>query len=164
MKSSALKSSLLIKLALLIMLFAISSCKLTQKSIQILFPPPIIAFTDLINFCDLPNHNNESVYVRSIYSKIDGHWALRADNKNCKDLKVEFKIADSAYVNPNDEHLLKEIDQKPSNFYFIIDAIGTFKLYDTKGDTTIGSNSGEFVTEKILVIQKIASENETLVH
>ncbi|WP_316834362.1 hypothetical protein [Pedobacter nutrimenti] len=162
MKSSALKSSLLIKLALLIMLFAISSCKSTQKSVQILFPPPIIAFTDLINFCDLPNHNNESIYVRSIYSKIDGRWTLRADNKNCKDLKVEFKIADGAYV--NDEHLLKEIDQKPPNFYFIIDAIGTFKLYDTKRDTTTGSNSGEFIAEKILVIQKIASENETLVH
>lgn len=138
------------------------TCLLSCKTKQILFPPMVISAYDLSDFCALSGKQNQTVYTSGMYNGVEEYWGLSSRNNDCKEQSAELVIPENVIVQPKFAKLIRAVHRKYWKKYLIIDAIGIFKTGNKYGYGHLGHNQSEFVVEKIVDVQLLFKENDSL--
>ena len=122
-----------------------------QKKTKVLFPPPVLGmeYPDFMEACDLPNHQNQLVYTRLIYSGLEEYWSLRPEKK-CNLINADLDIPDSVELNAEEKKNIKYVHKHYGKTYLIMDLIGTFEDNNQKGYGHLGSNNSRFVVKYVV--------------
>jgi len=132
-------------------LICFSLIVLGQKKSKMIFPPPVLGmeYPEFISACELPNHKNELVYTRFIYSGVDEYWGLRPEKK-CNQINADLDLPDNVIIRPEYLKQLKEVHENYWKEYLIIDVIGTFDDSNTSGYGNLGSNNAKFTVKYLI--------------
>ncbi|MFC0518143.1 hypothetical protein ACFFGT_28270 [Mucilaginibacter angelicae] len=136
-------------------LLLLLACKTTfaQHKQEILFPPPVLEFQPLTEFCDLPGQKNELVYTRAIYDCSKTGWGLHSEGEKCKGITANMFLADDEFLKPDFLKSLKMVHQNPKSKFLILDIIGFFEddlagLEHGIGD--MGTNKYRFIVKRVV--------------
>ncbi|MCD8741549.1 hypothetical protein LT679_13120 [Mucilaginibacter roseus] len=147
--------------AILILCVFLFGCT-SQK--QIIFPPPVLSMTELTDFCDLPNHKNEEVYVRGVYSGVDEYWWVTSFTSKCnqKIPNTDLDIPNKIYLGLDQKlrSKLENVHEYYWNRYAIIDMIGTYDDSNPNGYGHLGQNKARFIVKRIIDIQVVLKKKQ----
>ncbi|SEO53386.1 hypothetical protein SAMN05192574_1091 [Mucilaginibacter gossypiicola] len=137
------------------MLFLVLMCKpaFAQHKNGIRFPPPVLEFQQLTEFCDLPGQKNELAYTRAVYSYSDMGWSLHSEAGKCKEIRANMFLTDDEFLKPDFLKALKLVHQNPKSKFLIVDIIGFFEddlsgIEHGAGD--MGANKYRFIVKGVI--------------
>lgn len=108
-----------------------------------------------INFCDLPNHEDELVYTKAIYSGIDEYWALNAGKKCNPKINVELDYREGTPIPKQYQPLFDSVYSKYWNSFLSIEATGKYESKNPKGYGHLGSNKARFIIKDYVKIKLV---------
>ncbi|NHA08083.1 hypothetical protein G7092_30055 [Mucilaginibacter sp. HC2] len=130
---------------------AISQLAFGQKKQHVRFPPPVFDFP-FTPACELPDHKNELVYTRFIYtSKGD----LQPEEKTCNNIVANLYLPPNVFLDPKYSKYFKTIRLKKRRDNLIIDAIGVFgddQWGVEHGIGDLGNNKYRFILKTVVNI------------
>ncbi|MFS2188161.1 hypothetical protein ACCC92_15895 [Mucilaginibacter sp. Mucisp84] len=143
------------KILITLTLFLLLLCKTTfaQHKNGIRFPPPVLEFQPLTEFCDLPKQKNELVYTRAVYSYSDSRWNLHSEGNKCRAIMANMFLTDEQLLKPDFLKALKWVHQDPKSRFLIVDIIGFFEddLSGWEhGIGNMGANKYRFIVKNVL--------------
>ena len=108
----------------------------------------------IVPFCDLPQYNGKTIYLKAYYSGIDEYWSLKnTEKKQCKPyLNVDLQFSGTNPFNPPEkfQSLFLMAHENYHNTYLLIEAIGMFENDSKTGYGHLGSNKSRFVVHELL--------------
>lgn len=139
------------KLTLILSLMLLSLFVFGQKKTKIISPPPVLSmgYPEFISACELPNHKNELVYTRFIYSGVDEYWGLHPE-QNCNKNNADLDIPNDVRVGPDYLKQIKRVHEKYWKKYLIIDVVGTLEDSNKSGYGHLGSNNSKFTVKHLI--------------
>lgn len=112
--------------------------------------------TTYFNFCDFPQHLNERVRIKAIYSGVDEYWGIHSMSKCNKQIGVDLSIDDIYDRLPKKiKKMFSEVHEKYWKYYLMIDAIGKFEMSAKQGYGHLGHNKATFITDSIISMELI---------
>ncbi|MDZ7607697.1 MAG: hypothetical protein U5K79_19405 [Cyclobacteriaceae bacterium] len=109
-----------------------------------------------VDFCDLPQHVGELVYIECTYSGVEEYWSIWGRKKCRPQLKTELEFLELS--NDVTKQCADKFQQVHSNYfdlYLTLKLIGRF--YNTEsGVGHLGSNNSKFTVEEVVEIDVMA--------
>lgn len=114
----------------------------------------------VLDICDLPNHINESVFLKATYSGIEEYWSLKSiKSKKCSaELLIDLDFEESYNMPHNFENTMSKVHNSYWNSYLIILAKGKYENSNPRGYGHLGSNKSRFVISEIMNMELIKSK------
>lgn len=143
------------KILIVPILFLLLMCKtvFAQHKNGIRFPPPVLEFQQLTEFCDLPTQKNELVYTRASYSYSDKKWSLHSEGDKCRTITANMFLTDEQLFKPDFLKSLRLVRQNPETRFLIVDIIGFFEddLSGWEhGIGDMGANKYRFIVKRVV--------------
>ena len=104
-----------------------------------------------VQFCDLPKHVGDTVFVRAFYSGFEEYWSL--SNKGCQELRVELAFPDYNNITSEVDSAFNKVHESYFNIVLDIEMIGVFQNQE-KQYGHLGSNNGQFSVIKFHKIRQ----------
>jgi hypothetical protein len=113
-----------------------------------------------IEYCDLPNHENELVYIKCVYSGVDEYWSLNPLGRGCKSLMVEL----DSYLNGNSipekyKKYFESVQSSYWNSYLILEMTGRYES-KKNGYGHLGTNKSRFILSEIVNVKLVKRDEQ----
>lgn len=94
-----------------------------------------------VNFCDLPKHVGDTVWIKATYSGFEEYWGL--NGIGCDDLDLELDYVDWSELNSEIDSLFSKVHNEYSMYRLEFEAKGIFEN-EKREYGHLGSNNGLF--------------------
>ena len=94
-----------------------------------------------VNFCDLPKHVGDTVWVKATYSGFEEYWGL--NGRSCNDLDVDLQYANWSDLNSEIDSLFSKVHDEYYMYKMKLEVRGVFEN-KMKEYGHLGSNNGLF--------------------
>lgn len=108
-----------------------------------------------VNFCDLPKHEGELVFIKAVYSGVDEYWALNAQKKCKTQINVELDDREGMPIPKKYQSLFDSAYSSYWNTYLILQVTGTYDSKNPKGYGHLGSNKARFVVQDYFNVELV---------
>jgi hypothetical protein len=108
-----------------------------------------------VEFCELPEHVGELVYIECTYSGVEEYWSIWGGKKCRPKLETELEFLGLNYNVP--EQFVEQFQETHNNYWNTYLELKLIGRYDNSepGYGHLGSNNGRFVVEEVIELRVV---------
>ncbi len=108
-----------------------------------------------VEFCELPAHVGELVYIECTYSGVEEYWSIQGNKKCRPKLETELEFSGVNHLVP--EQYVEQFEEAHNNYrntYLELKLIGCYANYEP-GYGHLGSNNGKFTVKEVVELKVV---------